>query len=253
VPEGLVKHPNSGPDGLLAWVAVRDGGGTRLLVRASGQAPRSLAESDGELGRASFSPDGARVAYSDGAGLHVVGIDGGAATAWTTDPGDRDPVWTSDGGLAFTRLGAGGVPAASYVASPGAPVRTLQPGAQVHDVDRAGAAALVGDGTALALVPLAGGPATPVRHGAAGEAGYLGARLSPDGTWLAILGGVDSSTFFRVDRATGDATVVHRVAAGQTAGPPTILSDGRIAFRPEIWLGELYLLDGSWADPARTP
>jgi hypothetical protein len=250
VADGRSRHPVGGPDGLLAWIAPRDDGGTRLLVRTPGGPPRELATSDGELGRAAFSPDGTRVAFSvvgDDGGLRAVGLTGGAPVVWTSDAGDRGPVWTGDGGLAFTRLGEGGVPGVAHIAAPGAPARRFAEGWTVEDVDRAADAILVNhNGEALGLLAVATGTITPVALGEPGKSTILAARLTLDGRGIIVVGGVDGSTIYRVDRATGEATIVHRIAAGQTAGPPTILSDGRVAFRPALWLGELYELQGAW-------
>ena len=49
-----------------------------------------------------------------------------------------------------------------------------------------------------------------------------------------------------VSTTPGDTTVLHDLPAGETLGEPAVLPDGRVAYRAEIWLGELYQLDGAW-------
>ena len=251
VEAGLVKHPIGGPNGLLAWIGARDGGGTKLLVREPGQAPRELAAVATELGRAAFDPAGAQLAYSDGGpggGVRTVAVAGGAPVAWTSEPRDRGPVWLPGGGLAFTRLDSGGAPSVLAIASPGAPPRPLLAGWGVEDVEPASGSLLVTNQRALALLDLATRELTTLALGDAAKHGILGARVAPDGTWFVVLGGPAGGTFYRVDRA-GAVRIVHQVPSSQTAGPPSFLSDGRITFRPEIWLGEMYQLTGAWAAP----
>ncbi|MCW5806115.1 MAG: hypothetical protein KIT31_27370, partial [Deltaproteobacteria bacterium] len=167
---------------------------------------------------------------------------------WTRDAGDRGPLFAR-AGLAFTRLDRGGRPAVYLQVAPDAAPTRLVEGWTLDDVDAAGTRGLVRAGKLLAWLDLATRAVTPIPTDP--KVGTAAAtRLSGDGTWLAVL---TQNTFLRVELATGAATPLYEVPPGQTAGPPSVLSDGRIAFRPEIWLGELYELEGRWASPAQRP
>jgi hypothetical protein len=245
VERGLVNHPAGGPDGRLAWLSSIKTGGVELRVRDAAGERVVATDSTAQLGRPAFDATGERVAYSAGAepgGLRVAGKD---IVEWTRDRNDRNPVFTKDGGLAFTRLGKGGVGSAMYLDSPNGTPRELAAGWIVEDVDRMRNAVLISNRTKLELVDLATGKRTPWALGKAAGFDLVGARLAHDGSWLAVLGGPVGGTFYKVDRG-GAASVVYEVPQGQTAGPPAVLSDGRIAFRPEIWIGELYAIDGTW-------
>ncbi|MEZ4364780.1 MAG: protein kinase [Kofleriaceae bacterium] len=252
VTEGLVVHPVGGPAGELAWVTTRDGGGTRMMVRAPGSADREVAAADGELGRPAFSSDGARLAFAiggDDGGLRVVELATGAVTRWTASAHDRGPGWAAAGALVFTRLGDGG-PAVMHQAGPDAAPSLLLEGWSLEDVDRDGHTLLVSRGRRLARFDLGRRTRTAVDLGDAGGGDLAGARFDRDGAGYVVLGGQEQGTFYRVDRR-GHARTVYEVPAGQSAGPPSVLADGRIAFRPEIWLGELYELTDDWADLAQ--
>jgi hypothetical protein len=252
VERGLVSHPAGGAGGRLAWLAAVSGG-IELRVRVPGEPERALAkDTTSQLGRPAFDESGAHLAFSAGAdpgGLRVVDVASGSIVEWTRDRNDRNPVFTRDGGLAFTRVGEGGIGTAMYLAEPGATPRPLAAGWTVQDVDRARDAVLISKARNIELVDLATGARTPWPLGDAAGFENGGARLAHDGSWLALLGGPSTSTFYKVDRA-GKATVAYEVPEGQTAGPPGVLSDGRIVFRPEIWIGELHAIDSStWTVP----
>jgi len=243
VPGGLVRHPVGTPGGGVAYVEALPDRGTRLVLRAPGEGLRELARADTELGRPAFSDDGARVAYAQsGAGITVRALAGGAPERWTDVPGDRGPRWLSDGRLAFTRT-AGGAPAVWTIAGAGQAPTRLVDGWLLED--RAGARLLVSAGEhRLAWLDPASGKVAPIRLGALAGQTLLAARALPDGALVVLT--AERAALVRLDPATGVDAVVYQLPGGQTASDPSVLADGRVAFRAELWLGELYRLDGAW-------
>ena len=65
-----------------------------------------------------------------------------------------------------------------------------------------------------------------------------------DGALVVVLS--EESGLQRLDPRTGALTMLHRAGEGQTFDFPTVLADGRVAVRVEMWIGELYALDGAW-------
>jgi len=243
VDDGLARSPRGGPAGLLAYVARAPAGGTRLMVKSEDGPARALVTDPGELGAPAFA--GRRIAYAQsgtGGGLRVIDLDGGPTERWTDGAGDRGPTWTRGGGLAFTRLGAGGAPAAMVVTSPGAPPRLLAAGWAVQGTAGDGAIVAIKGGHVALLDPERPktGQPIPLKIGVA-DGTVAAATVGPDGALL-VMGGVSGSELFAIDRATGTARSIHQAPAGQTIGAPAVLEDGRVVYRAEIWLGELYEL-----------
>jgi|JI10StandDraft_1071094.scaffolds.fasta_scaffold01266_2 hypothetical protein len=245
VDDGLARSPVGVPGGGLAWVARDAAGGAQLMVRTGTAPARALARVDGELGRAAFTADGQRVAWAQGGarpGIHSAAVAGGAPEAWTTDPGDRAPLWLPDGGLGFTRL-VDGAPTVWTQAAPAAPPVRRLIGWGLED--RVGDRLLVRRGAnELAWMTAGAARPTPIRLGALAQQSILFARALPDGALAIVTAEVPAIQ--RFDPATATATVLHDLPAGETLGEPAVLSDGRVAYRAEIWLGELYQVDGAW-------
>ncbi|MBK7077866.1 MAG: serine/threonine-protein kinase [Myxococcales bacterium] len=245
VDDGLARSPVGIPGGGLAWVARDPGGGVRLMVRSGAEPARALLRVDGELGRPAFSADGRAAAWAQGGaspGIHSAPVAGGAPRRWTDSPSDRAPLWLADGGLAFTRLVDGAPTVWSQAAPDAAPIQRLA-GWGLED--------RIGDRLLVRRAPndlawLAAGAArpTPIRVGALGRQSIMFARALPDGALAIVTAEVPAIQ--RLDPATGATTVLHDLPAGETLGEPAVLPDGRVAYRAEIWLGELYQLDGAW-------
>ena len=158
-------------------------------------------------------------------------------------PGDRGPLWLPDGGLAFTRRDAAGRPAVMRVAAPGAPPTRLLDGWVAQD--RTGDRLLVlRDETDLAWYQLATGELTPIPRADRGARTLVAARVMADGGVAMLYS--EQAEVARLDPARGTVTPMARLPAGQTAQSLWVLPDGRVAYRAELWLGELYQLDGAW-------
>jgi len=90
--------PDCSPDGKSVLFVADVGGRAKLLVMTlEGKSQRSLADlSVGSPAR--WSPDGHRIAYSDGVHILVMGADGSWKYRLTTSGGvERDPAWSPDG------------------------------------------------------------------------------------------------------------------------------------------------------------
>ena len=90
--------PDCSPDGNSLLFLAEAQGRTKLFVTApGGQGPRSVADLD-VASPARWSPDGHRIAYSDGAHILVAGADGSWRYRLTTTGGlERHPAWSPDG------------------------------------------------------------------------------------------------------------------------------------------------------------
>jgi len=128
------------------------------------------------------------------------------------------------------------------VTSPGAPPRLLAAGWAVQGTAGDGAIVAIKGGHVALLDPERPktGQPIPLKIGVA-DGTVAAATVGPDGALL-VMGGVSGSELFAIDRATGTARSIHQAPAGQTIGAPAVLEDGRVVYRAEIWLGELYEL-----------
>ena len=249
-----VRNPVAGPGGGLAYVEAVDGGGTRIVLddrgRDPGRSRRVLATGPGELGRPAFTADGRQVAYVYAdpgvigqARIVVRAVDGEGVVSWTHGASDRDPIWLADGGLAFTRFAPDGRPAVwRQDRADGAPRRLL---ADASVQDRSGDRLLVlRGGATLAWVELATGRVTPVPTAGVRGQTITAARVLPDGALVIAV--AEDSALLRLAPTTGATAVLQRHPGGETIGAPAVLADGRVVYRAEIWLGELYERGGAW-------
>lgn len=249
-----VRSPVAGPRGDIAYVEAVDGGGTRIVLDGRGDAGdrsrRVLATGPGELGRPAFTADGHQVAYVYAdpgvigqARIVVRALDGDDVVSWTHGASDRDPIWLADGGLAFTRFAPDGRPAVWRQDRADVPARQVLADASVQD--RWGDRLLVlRGGATLVWVELATGTVTPLPTAAVRGQTITAARVLPDGALVIAV--AEDSALLRLAPTTGAVTVLQRHPGGETIGAPAVLADGRVVYRAEIWLGELYERDGAW-------
>ena len=240
---GRVRSPVAMPDGGLAFLANDPVRGIRIVARSADGTERVLATDDRDLGRPAFSVDGALVAYARGGrGVFVRPLAGGDEVTWTTAADARTPLWQPDGGLVYARTDGTAWSLWSQATADAAPVRLVD-GWRLQDVH--GDRLLLHQSPArLAWYSLATGAITPIRVGALADQTVLAARALPDGSVAALM--AESASIVRLDARTAKVTVLHRYGIGQTAEGITVLADGRVAVRLELWIGELYQLSGSW-------
>jgi eukaryotic-like serine/threonine-protein kinase len=144
-------------------------------------------------GSVALSPDGTRVAVVRGGAIHVLTVATGASIKLTAGPSDDQPVWSTDGSkLAFvaTRNGAAGI---YQIATNGsgkealvsaAPVPPVAPGwaPDGRSMSYHGTDPKSDTGNDLWILRVADTKHTPILRTRANE---LGARISPDGRFIA--------------------------------------------------------------------
>jgi TolB protein len=187
-----------------------------FLVRADGSGLRNLTNSPETYETdAAWSPDGTRIAFSDGRTIWVIGLDG-SLTRLTAEAGgiEEDPAWSPDGTrIAFTRQEAEGA---------------------FRDI-----AVMNADGTGLTVLT-------------GGETDDFGPTWSPDGGWIAFARG-DDETYGDIWKIRADGTDATRLTSIGGAVRPAWSPDGQtIAFdvEPRIWVVGP---DGSDAHPITDP
>ena len=186
-PAGVLVYrvaPSPSPEGNLRLVLVdRTGRQLRAIPARVPWAPR-------------FSPDGARVAYGafgpgrDSSDVWITDVRTGATMRLTNDARDNnDPHWSPDGtAVAYSADTAGGKDIVAQRLDGGPARRFPRSGVQwPSDWAGDGSALLFTDGVPgggqdIWAQPTAGGPARPY---VATPAVEMGARLSPDGRWVA--------------------------------------------------------------------
>ena len=240
---GQVRSPVAMPGGGVAYLSNDPVNGIRLIALAVDGAERVLASDHQDLGRPAFSTDGERVAYARGGrGVFVQPLAGGDEVAWTTAADARTPLWQPDGGLVYARTDGTTWSLWSQASADAAPVRLVD-GWRLQDV-RGDRLLLHQSPARLAWYSLATGAVTPIRMGELATKTVLAARALPDGAIAALVS--ETSSIVRLDPRTAKITTIYAYGIGQTAQEFTVLGDGRIAVRLEVWLGELYQLSPKW-------
>lgn len=235
-PALLLQTPTISQDRLVfayaddLWIAPREGGEARLLVRAQGRASRPY-----------FSPDGRSVAYSARVGgntdVYLVAADGGEPKRLTWHPGDDRVVgWSPDGGrvlFASSRAAPNGMRRLYTV--------PLAGGAQTAlPLERADGGAYSPDASAVAYTPHA--QSQPDWNA------YRGGQTSP--IWIARL---SDSSIVRVPHE--NATDRNPMWIGDTvyflsdrAGPSTLYAyDTRTAHVEQVLKNDGFPIDSTTA------
>jgi hypothetical protein len=241
----------AGEQGRFAWVETLDRGDHYRLVvgSASGQVDAVLAPQT--YGRAAFSPDGQRIAFSAPVGdgslgryaLHVVDVDGTDLRRLTQPAiGDFDPAWSPDSTrIVVSRNERGNYePTCCTLWLIGA---NGQGDVRLHGANSASQPAFSPDGGQIAYTHPEGIRAVPVQGGASRlvVAGALTwPAFSPDGQTIAAVRKVapEAGTVSLFSQAGG---AVSDTAAGNGGGLPEapVFSDASTLLHLNVWgLGE---------------
>jgi Tol biopolymer transport system component/tRNA A-37 threonylcarbamoyl transferase component Bud32 len=241
-----VSEPALSPDGKMLVYAAQEGDGVDLFLgRVAGGARVRLTHDAAREGRAAFSPDGERVAFSrlapDGQATEICVIPTFGGNAVSLVEGGAQPAWSPDGTrLAFIRSRPGAPQALAVAGSDGANLRELVQGDGTYPF--LATPAWSSDGAQIAFVRSMGGVSREI-WGVAAEGG------SPARLWSDETGVFSDSPVFTHDgrgvihvsnRAGATNLWLMPLRAGSspvrlTSGPgpdtgPSLAHDGTLAF-----------------------
>jgi eukaryotic-like serine/threonine-protein kinase len=244
--EKQIAGPGLSPDGkMLAYVEQGANGNDDLYVtRVAGGERVKLTSDDSRKGEPVFSPDGEKIAFArmvsgEGAAeICMIATFGGEIA--TVTQGGTMPAWSPDGShLAFVKRKARAGESLAIVSVDGSDLRTILEGDAIYPF--LGRPAWSADGKTIAvgrsrggdsreiwLVPVNGGSATPLTHGAGGVSSDMPAYTA-DGRGLVFRsnrGGAWNIWYMELNG---------RGATQLTTGPgpdamPSVARDGAMAF-----------------------
>lgn len=248
IDDNRARSPALGPAGRIAWIRLV--AGTRVLVfrDPEGRERDVTSASLGDVRDPSFDPSGTRLTFAaagDKPGVYVADVSSSppVITRFTTDSGDREPVWFSDAAIAFERRGNNGISSTHVI-----------------DVASGNVRELIGPSNVCLTSNLATGELLVVSHTDSGKgiwwldpisgkrrraitggpSAVSSAAVSRNGEWLLIEGGAAGSKW-RARLPEGALTLVHEETGSRTSIESAITDSGDIIAAPQEWEGELFM------------
>ncbi len=247
-----VSHPTAGPDGRIAFVVSKNGAQSILLRERDGQVRQLAGPYDGKVTQPRFSADGKHIAYFvSGIGLHVLGLAGTQMlqpNVIATGNTEEDPAWLADGRLAFTRRTGpnAGSQVIDLAGGEPAPLAKI-PRRVVGTLANAHVLLLSIDAQQFVEWDVKKQKESPARLSLETLGRIIGAWVSPDGRWLAVQAGGTGQRIYRYDleQAHPQPELAFEARQGQTLGAVAITDEGHVLAAPQVWSGELHVVDAA--------
>jgi hypothetical protein len=256
VGETDVSFPAFGPEGLLAYARINRRAASIVVRDPTGASREVVLRDKARFTAISFSADGTALVFvvadpvAPGIYLAYVGS-AGAANRLTEDPADDSPFFVGDA-IYFTRRNQDGVPVVMRMQRDGSGLTPAHPRPRITlgaDLSR---------GRLLLAAPAfdfyywwdpAKGAETPGPKVAAGGR-PSDIAVSPNGDWVASLGGISGHDIWRAESSAGaEAVLVHRLPEDQSSLAITIDDRGHPLVAIDRWAGELWQVPAAIGAP----
>jgi tRNA A-37 threonylcarbamoyl transferase component Bud32 len=250
IDDDLPREPAAGPRGMVAYVRERNGQRVLVMRDAQGIARELTTVELGSPSSPAFDATGQWLAFqlvgADKPGIYFVATDGGyPSQSVTVGLHDTDPIFTSDGRIAFTRWDDQHNPYVHVVAREGGtPERASLPPRQTAElITRTGELLLTSkDKRQLFLWNPATGRERSVALGPLEGSYLMSAGISDDGKYLVAQVGTSGRTVWRLWLDGRPPERLYEAKPVESMSSVALTTDGRILVGVRSWQGELFVV-----------